>query len=169
MTEETSLIPNSFDDFLNPQVVSDKEEVKEEDSLATKFANERLEWLRKIKEMAEHFKNVFKMSELQIMVYTERQIALEYYHHLLSYLIGINKSYNKVYAEKYDFYSYKSQKRFPNETSKNNQILHEMAELLEKKQLIENQSKYMDNTIKSIDQIIFGIKLKIDGEILSRK
>ena len=158
----------SFDDFLNPQVQSTPEQTKETDNLFNRFAAERLQWTKTIKEMSENFKNVMKISDLMLTVYTDRQRAVEYYHYLISLLVQINKKYRKAYAEKYDFYSYKSQKRFPNETTKNNQIQTELEDILEKRELIENHSKFMENTIKSADQMIYGVKYRIEIEQIAR-
>ena len=165
---EENVIPNSFDDFINPQVQATPTDITEKDTLVTRFTNERLQWSAKVKDLSENFKSILKTGELQTVIYTERQRALEYYHYLISLLIKINKTYRKIYAEKYDFYSWKSQKRFPNETTKNNQILSEMEELVEKREMIENHSKFCDGVLKTLDQVIFGIKSRIDFENIAR-
>ena len=165
---EENVIPNSFDDFINPQVQTTSTDITEKETLVTRFTSERLQWSAKVKDLSENFKSILKTGELQTVIYTERQRALEYYHYLISLLIKINKTYRKIYAEKYDFYSWKSQKRFPNETTKNNQILSEMEELVEKREMIENHSKFILNTLQSCDNIIYGIKSRIDFENIAR-
>ena len=166
-TNETQ-IPTSFDDFLNPNVQLDKETKTEKESLNSRFSSERNQWTAKVKNFSENFKSVLKTSESQTTIYTERQIALEYYHYLISLLIKLNLAYRKAYALKYHFYSFESQKRFPNEASKNNQILSEIEDIIEKREALDNHSKFMDQTLRTLDNIIFGIKYRIDFENIAR-
>ncbi len=163
MAETPQSIPNSFESFLN---VGEKE--KKEETLAEKFAKERLEWSSKIEGMSKKMKDIYKVSELQTEVYTERQRALEYYHYLISILSRVNRKYRKEYTTKYDFYSFQSQKRFPNERNKELQIQHEVGDILEKREAIDNHAKFINNTIATIDNLIYGIKYKVEIEQISR-
>ena len=114
MEETQVVIPNSFDDFIQG-IPQETVEIKTaEDSLITRFANERIQWTDKINNLSVKMKKIPDIVELQTLVYTERQRAVEYYHYLLSFLYRINKSYSKQFAEIYDYYTYRSQKRFPN-------------------------------------------------------
>lgn len=169
MEEEKNQIPISFDDFMNPQVDSkDTKDLSEKETWEKRFFDERIQWTNRVRQLSEYLKNVMKISELMATIYTERQLAAEYYHYLISLLIKINRTYRKGYADKYEFYSYKSQKRFPNETTKNNQILSELADIVERRESLENHSKFMDTTIKSIDNIIYAIKSRIEIEQIAR-
>ena len=80
----------------------------------------------------------------------------------------VNVVYRKQYSQKYEHYSFQSQKRFPNEATKNNQILSEMAEVVSKKESLANHAKFMEDTTKTIDNLIFGIKYRIEIEQMSR-
>ena len=164
MEETQVVIPNSFDDFIQG-IPQETVEIKTaEDSLITRFANERIQWTDKINNLSVKMKKIPDIVELQTLVYTERQRAVEYYHYLLSFLYRINKSYRKQFAEKYDYYTYRSQKRFPNERNKEIQIMAELRDIIFKKELLENHSKFMDKTISTMDNIIFGIKSRIEVE-----
>jgi hypothetical protein len=109
-------------------------------------------------------KKIENMAELQTEVYTHRQRALEYYHYLVSLIININKKYRKDYADKYYFYSYKSQERYPNESTKVNKILVDLSDTVIKKEILENMSKFILSTCQSLDNIIYGIKNRLDLE-----
>jgi len=143
-------------------------EVPEEETLVDKFAKERLEWSQKIQDMSEQMKSVSKVSELMVTVYTERQRCVEYYHYLISILIKVNREYKKQYAERFDFWSWKSNIRYPNEGAKNNKIQTELAELLEKRETIENHAKFIDKTAATIDNLIYAIPKRIEIEQISR-
>jgi hypothetical protein len=143
-------------------------EVKPEKSLEDKFSDERLEWSEKVAQMSEKMKSVMKVSELMTDIYTERQRCVEYYHYLISILIKINKEYRKNYAERWDFWSYKSQIRYPNNTALDNKIKTELADVLEKRELIDNHSKFIDKTVGTIDNLIYAIPRRIEIEQISR-
>lgn len=161
-------IPDSFDEFMSPNPVTSHDEKSEKDSLDSRFFSERMSWSGKIKDMSIKLGKTTLIAELMTEIYTERQRALEYYHYIISLLIKINKIYNKSYSEKYKFYSYQSQERFPNETSKNMRILSELSDLKEKRETMDNHSKFMDGTVRSIDQIIFGMKTRVEIEQIAR-
>lgn len=164
----SEIIPENFDDFMNPQPETSSEDKTEKESLEDKFSRERIEWSSKIKKMSSSFSDVVKTGELMTEVYTERQLALEYYHYLISILIKLNKKYNQVYSEKWKFYTYQGNERFPNETQKTARIIAELADLKEKRELLDNHSKFMDGTVKNIDNLIFGIKNKIEFTQIGR-
>jgi len=150
----------NFDDIV-------KEDAEKEDiTLVEQFAKERLTWTKKIKKMSNQLKHIKDVSELMIDVYTERQQATEYYYYLMTVFSKINKEYRKQWAKKYDFYSYQSQKRFPNEKSKELHILFEIKDIVEKREAIDNHAKFILDTKGTIDNIIYGIKYRIDLEKL---
>lgn len=146
---------------LNPQV--EKSETLEE-----QFARERAQWNEKIKEMSAQMKRTLDLAELMVTIYTDRQQCLEYYHYLLSVIIKLNVKYRKEYAEKYDFWTVKSQIRYPNESTKVNKILSEMSKLHEEREIVENHANFMKNTGATIDNIIYAIPRRIDLEHISR-
>jgi hypothetical protein len=161
-------IPENFDDFMNPQPETSKEGELEKETLENRFSRERLEWSGKIKDMSSQLKNVVQVGELMTSIYTERQRALEYYHYIISLLIQINKKYNKGYSDKWKFYTYQGNERFPNESAKNMRIQSELGDLKEKRELLDNHAKFMNSTVSTIDNIIFGIKTRVDIEQIAR-
>ena len=162
---QLDLEKTSFDDIVKE---SQEQEEKKQDSLEIRFKEERIEWTNKIKEMSAKLKNVLEISLLQVDVYTERQRCVDYYHYIVSLLIKINKEYRKQYAIKYDHYTNQSQIRYPNESTKVNKILSELSDLVNKKEALENHSKFISSTISTIDNIIYGIKSRIDLENIIR-
>ena len=163
MSETLQQILSSFEVQTDP-----KEPDKPKETLETRFAKERIEWTGKIKDMSDRMKDIFKVSELMVDIYTERQRAVEYYHYLISIFKKVSRAYTKEWSEKYQHYSFKSQVRFPNETTKELQILSEMSDIVEKREEIENHAKFINNTIGTIDNLIYGIKYKVEIEQISR-
>jgi len=150
---------------INPEV---PKEQNTQESLEDKFAKERLEWSGKIAEMSEQMKSVLKVSELMTGIYTERQRCVEYHHYLISILIKLNKKYRKSYSERYDYWSYKSQIRYPNNSALDNKIKTELSDILEKREMIDAHAKFMDKTVSTIDNLIYAIPRRIEIEQISR-
>ena len=165
--EETvqPIIPNSFDDFIKENPPENKDR---EDTMEVRFAKERVEWTEKVKNMSTMMRKIVDTAELMTTLYTERQRGVEYYHYLLTLLSKINKTYRKQYSEKFDFYTYQTQKRFPNERSKEIQIMADLAPTISLRDQIENHSKFIDKTVGTMDNIIFGIKSRVEIEQILR-
>ena len=113
-------------------------------------------------------KSVLKVSELMTEVYTQRQICLEYYHYLISILIKINRTYKARYGERWDYWSFQSQIRYPNAGALNNKIETELSDILEKRQLVENHSKFILGSCSTIDNLIYAIPKRIEIDKIAR-
>ena len=163
----SEIIPDNFDEFMRPAPETGEEKT-EKKSLEERFSGERLSWSAKLQEMSGKLRKALDVAELMTEIYTERQRALEYYHYLISLLIKINKKYKKDYAERHEYYTYKSQQRFTNEPTKNARIQADLEVILEKREMLDNHAKFMDGTIKTIDNLIFGMKTRIDIEQIAR-
>ena len=132
-----------------------------------KFEKDRAEWTNKIQEMSKQLSKVELLSELQTWIFSERQIAVEYKHFIIGKISKVNKAIKKKYAERYDFYSLPNNKecpyRYP-EQAKTQKIWSDLADINYIKEVLENHLSFIDNTIKTIDNIIFGINNKIKIE-----
>jgi hypothetical protein len=148
-------------------VIEDKAEISVKDAITLKFEKERADWTAKVATLAKISK-VLELQEHLVTLYSERQFLVENYHYILSLIITINKQYRKQYAIKYDYYSNKTQIRFPNENVKNNQILSDLEDLVIKKDLLELHAKFMMETLKTIDHIIWGCQRVIEIEKIKR-
>lgn len=129
--------------------------------LDANLASVRADWLSKIEYMSPKVGEMAKLVELQTDCYTYRQRAVDEYYSIQAAYIRINSEYKREYGKLYDFYTNKSQIRYPNETSKAAKINSELSEVLAKRDLLDNHKDFMGETIKSIDAIIWGIKDRI--------
>jgi hypothetical protein len=148
-----------------------KTEEKSQDQsndLEVRFTKERLEWTKKIEGMSKKLRNLQELNDLLTEIHTERQRAVEYYHYLEHIFSKITMKYRKQWAERYDYYSYQSQKRFPNEKTKEIQILSDLNDIVLKREMLSNHLKFMDSSIKTVDNITYGINHKIKIEELSK-
>ena len=143
-------------------------DLKTETSLAGKFADERLEWNETVEKLSGKMKKIFDIPTLMTEIYTERSRCLEYYHYLISISIKLNRNYRAQQVEKYEFWTHKSQIRYPNETSKNNKILTQLADIVEQRETIDNHAKFILSTVSTIDNIIYAIPKRVEIEQMSR-
>jgi hypothetical protein len=112
--------------------------------------------------MAHKIIDMGKMTELQVELYSNRQIVLEESHYLQSLLAKITKTYRKsVGAKTVDFMT-GDRKLKMGETN----ILVEasVSELKEQIDLFESQIEYMQETKKNIDNMVFGLGHRIQLE-----
>ena len=83
-------------------------------------------------------------------------------------MITTNKKYNAAYAERYEYYTIKSQVRYPNESTKHNRIQVDLADLIEKRAMVDNHSKFILATVQTLDNIIFAIPRRVEIEQIAR-
>jgi hypothetical protein len=61
-----------------------------------------------------------------------------------------------------------SKVRYPNESTKSNRILVDLEDLVEKRELLNVHAKSMESTVKTIDNMIYGIQARIKIEDINR-
>lgn len=135
--------------------------VEYQDTYEEKLKNIQNKWVDKIKELNEKMKNLSSLDGLLNEIYSERQNACDYYFSLLSILTKLSRKYKSEYAIKYSYYKTQSQIRFTSDSSINNQIEADLEEIKGQISMIETHGKYMQETIKTIDNLIYGINNKI--------
>jgi hypothetical protein len=138
------------------------------DTLEDYINKHQTKWSELISEMNIKLKNFYDIPELQNIVYSERQNALDYYFGLLTKVASISKRYKKEYAEKYNAYKTTSQIRYSSDTAINAQVASDLCDLVYYSELLSNHAKYMQETIKTIDGIIYAINSRIEVEKLVR-
>ncbi|NBO21947.1 hypothetical protein EBU94_01205 [bacterium] len=141
----------------------EQRQVSSNDALATRFRKEREEWISKIQDFSDNLRTVSQIGELMVEVYSQRQIAVEYSHTLMSHIIKINKIYREKKHEKYIYYTQNYDVRLDKD-AREGHIGYDLTEIIEKRDMVQNHLEYFRETIKTIDNIIFGIKHRISLE-----
>ena len=136
------------------------------ETLEDYIAQHQQQWSNLILEMNGMMKKFTDLPDLQMTIYSKRQNALDYYFNLLYQISAMSKEYKKQYAAKYNSYKVNSQIRYNSDTAINAQIASDLAEVSYKLTLLENHSKYMQETIKTIDNLIYAISNRIRIEEL---
>ena len=134
------------------------------------LSKRRTYWMEWVQEMNKCLKHFDKLDDLQTEVFSRRQEAVEEYHSMAFDLAKRAKIYNEKYAEVYNkirlmkvaqgstTFMYNTEKAIAAQID---------AQLSQDKYIIdmvESQLQYLDNTIKTIDGIIYAIPNRIKIE-----
>ena len=139
---------------------------QKETNLEEFIANKQAEWGNKIKELNEKFKTISTLSDLTTEIYTTRQDLQEYHKSMLMKCASLNREYKKKYAELYNSYKTTSQIKYTSDQAINAQIAAQLADFNYTMDLMNHHTNYIDETIKTVDNLIYGIKNRIDIEQL---
>ena len=124
------------------------------------------EWLIKISKLNEQLKTLEGIRDLQTTIVTERQIAVDYYYKVLRMLSTLNKEYRPKYVDTYDYFKTRSDIRLNSDQAIAAHVQGKLASSLMDIELMNNHAKYMQETIKSIDDIIYAIQNRLQLEKL---
>lgn len=139
------------------------------------FAQRRGYWMKWVDDMSTLVKTMDGLQQLQVEVYARRQEAVENYHNLTASLAKQTKQYKEKYSE---IYNKVRVMKIPNtanyvyntESAIRQQIEGELSQDKYYIDIIENHISYMDQTIKTIDSMIYNItnRIKIEEIKLGR-
>ena len=127
------------------------------------FERERAEWKEKIQIISLHIKNIRTVAEAQVDLFSTRQTLLEYSYKLAQIISKLSTKERQMRAKKLKEYSEGKDVRYGS-NEKTTLIEGDLAELIEKMQLVEGHRKYIDQTIQTVDHMLYGIKSRISLE-----
>lgn len=124
------------------------------------FEDERLEWKEKIQSTSLHLKNIQTVAKAQVDLFSQRQILLEYSYKLAAIVARLNSKYSSEKSKKLKEYSEKSDIRYGS-NEKMLLIEGDLTEVSEKIELVENHRKFIDQTVQTVDHMLYGIRQRI--------
>ena len=125
-----------------------------------KFSEERSEWTEKIRTLSIRMKNIRELGEVQVELYSSRQILLEYSAKLGQVMTKLNSKHRKDRGDRLKFYSENSQVKY-GANEKTPLIEGDLSDLKERIDIVENQISFINETIKTVDHCLYGIKSRI--------
>ena len=125
-----------------------------------KFEEESAEWSEKIRVLSIRMKNIKEIAEVQVDLYSNRQVLLEYVTKLGQVLSKLNAKYRKDRAERLKHWSENSQIKYGT-NEKTPLIEGDLAELKERIDLVDGYISFLNETIKTVDFMLYGIKSRI--------
>lgn len=150
-------MPNTQEEE-QPLVSSDKKV-----NFAEKFLSERETWTVVVKEIAGRFRSVEVLAEVQVDLYSRRQEAIEYLFKLIGIHNKLKKAYATEYKTAYDKIGVNEDLRY-NDKEKAKIAEGMTAETKYRLDSVNSQMEFFRETTKTIDNMIFGVKHRIDIE-----
>jgi hypothetical protein len=133
----------------------------------SRFAPERTEWTERVRELSIRMKNIREIGEVQVELYSDRQKILEYSYKLGQILTKLNSNYRTEKRAKMVYYSEEHNTRY-GANEKTSLIDGDLAEIKRKIDLVDNHMSFMNETTKTIDHMLYGIKSRISLEDFMR-
>lgn len=140
------------------------EETKKKD-FGEIFTEERTTWLKRIQELSIRMRNIRELGEVQVDLFSDRQRILEYCHNLGQILSKLNSEFRKRKKDQLVFHSEKSQANYKYGSNEKSTLIDgDLSELKSRIDLVDNQISYMNETSKTIDHMLYGVRSRIQLE-----
>lgn len=127
------------------------------------FERERAEWKENIQVISLQMKDIKTVAKAQVDLFSQRQILLEYGYQLASIITKLNSKYSSERAKKMKDYSERTDVRY-GATEKTVLIEGDLSEIKGKIELVESHRKFIDQTIQTVDHMLYGIRQRIQLE-----
>lgn len=135
---------------------------QELDRIKERFVEERVRWKERVVDMANRMKKMSELAEVQIDLYTYRQEAIEYYYNLNLAVIKLEKKYSKLKKKLVEEVNDKDVRY--GKTDMTTIVDGAAADQRHHIEIVKSQASYLHETVKTIDNMIFGIKHRIEIE-----
>lgn len=144
-----------------------KEASSEKKSIVQQFEEERAQWKHDIESISKRFRKIEDMVEVQVDLYSSRQVATEYVYQLITTQSKLKKMHGAEWKKWYDHYTLNEDHR-PSEKEKAKLIDDKISNIKLNLDVIQSHIEYMRETVRTIDQMIFGIKSRNEIEAFRR-
>ena len=143
--------------------MGDEQKKDTKEKISTKFQARRSEVSKEIYENIEKLSNLKTLKDAQVNMLSLRQRLLEDNHTLSEHITALRKKFRDEKAETMETLSKNLQLRYQ-ANEKNVVIEGRTSVTKEYLEIFENQISFFNESIKTIDSIIFGIKTRLDIE-----
>ncbi len=143
-----------------------QENNQNEQTLEQYIISQQQKWSSKIKDINVKFKTILDLQSAMTEIYSLRQDICEYHKQILCKCAGLSRDYKKKYAELYNAFKTSAQIRYNSDAAINAQIASQLADFVYTMDIMNSHSSFIEESIKNIDSLIFGIKHRIDIENL---
>ncbi len=131
--------------------------------ITKKFQDRRVDVSKEIYENIEKLSNLKTLKEAQVNMLSLRQRLLEDNHTLFEHITSLRKKYRDDRSAEMENLSRNLQIRY--QANEKTVVLDGRTSVIkESLEIFENQVSFFTESIKTIDNIIFGIKTRIDIE-----
>jgi hydroxymethylpyrimidine/phosphomethylpyrimidine kinase len=152
---------NELDDFINEPTSKVKDPLE---VMAAKYGKTRSDISNEIRESIEIMSTGLKgLKEVQVKMLSMRQRLLEDSHILIENLSSVKKAYRNARSKQMEDLSTNLQHRYQY-NEKTVIIDGKTANIKEVVDTIENQISFFVDSIKTVDNVLFGIKTRVEIE-----
>lgn len=137
-----------------------EQEASVKKDFAMDFQLEREEWTEKIRVLSIRLKNIKEIADVQVELYSSRQMLLELYSKLGQVMVKLNSKYRKDKADRLRYYSESVQVKY-GANEKTPLIDGDLSQLKERMDLVDGQISFFNETMKTIDFMLYGVKDRI--------
>lgn len=127
------------------------------------FENERSEWKEKIQVLSLQMKDIKTLAKAQVDLFSQRQVLLEYSYKLATIISKLGSKYRTEKSKKLRDYSENNDFRY-GANEKTVLIEGDLTDITEKIELVEGHRKFIDQTIQTIDHMLYGVRQRISLE-----
>lgn len=115
-----------------------------------------------------NMRNLKELVGVQVEMLSARQRMLEDSHIILDKLVQLRKQYRQIKGNAYNEIVTNMQLRMKTTGEKEAVVegMPEIAEMRHKIEILENQISYYNESIRTVDDILYGIKTRLDVERL---
>jgi hypothetical protein len=124
------------------------------------FEGERNEWKEKVQVISLLMKDIKTLAKAQVDLFSQRQVLLEYSYKLASIISKLNTKYRSEKSRKLKDYSENNDVRYGS-NEKTVLIEGDLSEILEKIELVEGHRKFIDQTVQTVDHMLYGVRQRI--------
>lgn len=124
------------------------------------FERERAEWSEKIQVVSLHLKDIRTVAKAQVDLYSYRQNLLEYSFKLAGIISKLNSRYRNEKARKLREYSENTDVRY-GANEKTVLIEGDLTQITEKVEIVEGHRKFLDQTVQTVDHMLYGVRQRI--------
>ena len=140
--------------------MSEQQANVERKDFAKDFQLEREDWTEKIRVLSIRMKNIKELAEVQVELYSGRQMLLELSSKLGQVMVKLNSKYRRDKAERLKYYSESVQIKY-GANEKTPLIEGDLSELKERMDMVDGQISFFNETMKTVDHMLCGVKSRI--------
>ncbi len=143
--------------------VKTEEELSPQEKMAARFEKERTKVSKEVYENIGYLTKLTTLGQAQVNMLSLRQRLLEDNHTLLEHITKLRKEYRKKRALALEQLSSNQQYRFQSK-EKDALVDGKISETKQWLEMFENQVQFFNDTMRTVDNIIFGLKTRLDIE-----
>ena len=143
--------------------VKTEEELSPQEKMAARFEKERTKVSKEVYENIGYLTKLTTLGQAQVNMLSLRQRLLEDNHTRLDHITKLRKEYRKKRALALEQLSSNQQYRFQSK-EKDALVDGKISETKQWLEMFENQVQFFNDTMRTVDNIIFGLKTRLDIE-----